>query len=143
MKKIYLNPVLYFLLILGITSCKSLKDMSLPLDTLTSGSWELSELFGSAVQAADYMKGLPNMAFSEDGKFTGSTGCNQFTGDYSLEGAALKVNPGAMSKMACPGDGEALFLNAISKVAGAKIDGDKLTLLDEGKKSLMKLVKSK
>lgn len=117
--------------------------MSLPLDALTSGSWELSELFGSAVQAADYMKGLPNMAFSEDGKFTGSTGCNQFTGDYSLEGAALKVNPGAMSKMACPGDGEALFLNAISKVAGAKVDGDKLTLLDEGKKTLMKLVKSK
>lgn len=143
MRKLNTHLVLFALLITGISSCKSFKDMTIPLDQLTSGNWELNELFGNTVQAADYMKGLPSLAFSDDGKLSGSTGCNQFSGDYTLEGAAVKVNPGAMSKMACPGDGEALFLNGISKVAGAKIDGDKLALLDEGKNTIMKLVKAK
>lgn len=38
-----------------------------------------------------------------DGIITGSTGCNRFSGSYSVSGGKLTTGPLAMTRMACPG----------------------------------------
>lgn len=83
--------------------------------------------------------GLPSLGFTDDGKLTGSTGCNSFSGGYELNGTNINLNPGAMTKKACPGNGENQFLDALKNVSNFKVGKDKLTLLD-GASELMTLI---
>ena len=109
---------------------------------LTSHTWELSTLNGKALDLTKFQTGTPFFRFEDDGKFSGSTGCNNFSGNFNLENESLTLNPGAMTRMACPGNGEMLVLEALSMVKNIKIDEDKLTLLD-GSRELMTLVPEK
>lgn len=63
---------------------------------------------------------LGTLAFAADGTFSGSTGCNRIVGSYKQEGSALTMEPGPMTKMACPADvtaQEDAILAALPKVA--------------------------
>lgn len=64
-----------------------------------SGEWQIVGLNGSAPVDA------PEVRFSEDGAFSGTTGCNSFQGQARFEGNELLVEgPVATTRMACPGD---------------------------------------
>lgn len=101
--------------------------------------WQVTSLLGKTLNASDTMKGLPFLNFSENGKLFGSTGCNNFTGSFKLEGTKLSLNPGAMTKMMCPGNTEQDFLSAIKKVTDLKLDGSMLNLLN-GANTVMTLI---
>jgi len=65
----------------------------------------------------------------EDGAASGSTGCNQFTGSYTLDGEALTFDPAvAMTRVACPADQSAVedgyMANLVSTATWAIEDGD-------------------
>ena len=63
----------------------------------------------------------------------GSTGCNRFTGPYSLDGGSLEIGTLASTRMACapPADAvERAYLSALARVAGWRFDGAELVLLD-------------
>ena len=57
-------------------------------------------------------------------------GCNRLTGGYTLQGDRLSFGHIATTLMACP-DMERQFLQALGRVTGWKITGQKLTLLDD------------
>jgi heat shock protein HslJ len=80
--------------------------------------------------------------FADKGKLSGSTGCNNMSGSYKLKKACLEIEPGAITRMACQGNGETLFLDALKHVEMMKLDGDKLILLD-GTKEIMTLLPKK
>jgi len=101
--------------------------------------WNVASLLGKTLNAGDMMKGLPSLNFSENGKLFGSTGCNNFTGSYKLDGTKVSFNPGAMTKMFCPENTEQDFLKAINEVTNVKMDGNTLNLLN-GSKTVMSLV---
>jgi heat shock protein HslJ len=69
--------------------------------TLEGVSWRLDSLTGKdpAVLAA-----LPRQATARfaAGRVTGFSGCNNFTGGYTLDGDRLKLGPLAGTMMACP-----------------------------------------
>lgn len=98
--------------------------------------WQVTSLLGKTLNASDTMKGLPFLNFSENGKLFGSTGCNNFTGSYKLEGAKLSLNPDAITKMMCPGNTEQNFMSAVNNVTNLKLDGSTLNLLN-GAKTVM------
>src|SRR5262245_39940564 len=51
-----------------------------------SPSWRLFELFGAAVTTANNSAQVPDIHFdAKTGRVSGFTGCNQFTGTYSVE----------------------------------------------------------
>lgn len=108
------------------------------LTQLGDKEWNVTSLLGNTLNANDSEKGLPSLNFSEDGKLFGSTGCNNFTGSYKLDGTKLSLNPGAMTKMFCPGDTEQNFLKAINQVTNLKMDGSSLNLLN-GTNTVMSL----
>ncbi len=109
------------------------------LTQLVGTEWSVTSLLGKSLNAADITKGLPSLNFSDNGKLFGSTGCNNFTGSYKLEGTKLSLDPGAMTKMMCSDNTEQDFLNAINQVTNLKMDGNTLNLLN-GAKTVMSLI---
>jgi heat shock protein HslJ len=71
--------------------------------------------------------------FSEDGKLSGSAGCNRFTGGYEVTGSALKVGQLGVTRMFCgePAgrmEQETQFLAALQGATTFRMEGSKLEL---------------
>ncbi|WP_040417315.1 META domain-containing protein [Cyclobacterium qasimii] len=121
--------IFIFFLLFCFTSCSSLNSMN-PLSLLTGNKWQLAGMMGKAIDAGKFADALPLLSFMDGGKLSGFTGCNNFSGDFNLEGKNISLNPGALTKKACPGSGENEFLAVLSKVKDFKVVKDKLTLMD-------------
>lgn len=135
------SSVLVLAVFLSFSSCSSLGGMN-PLSMLTGNNWVLNSLMGKALDPAKLLGGLPSLNFLDGGKLAGFTGCNNFNGNFSLDGKNLSLDPGAMTRKACPGEGdetEKNFLGALSQVKNLKVGKDKLTLMD-GAKELMSFI---
>jgi heat shock protein HslJ len=100
--------------------------------TLESGPWTLVELGGKPVVVpAD--EATPTLHFDAGEKrVSGSTGCNNLMGTYTVDGSALHFSPLATTMMACLGPGvqarETAFLAALGKVTAYRIEGALLHL---------------
>lgn len=121
-----------------VCSCGSLNQIN-PLSLLTGNSWALSSLMGKSPDLSQFTDGVPSLNFLDGGKLAGFTGCNNLSGSFALEGSAIKLDPGAITRKSCPGTGEQDFLEALSKVGNLKIEKDKLTFLD-GEEELMRFI---
>ncbi|WP_067050400.1 META domain-containing protein [Methanofollis ethanolicus] len=80
--------------------------------------------------------------FGEDGKVTGSAGCNHYFGSYTVDGAEMTVGALGSTEMYCEKPGvmeqESTYLRLLGTVASFSIEGEELTLLDaNGTKVLM------
>jgi heat shock protein HslJ len=137
MKKASLFAVLITTALL-FQSCGSTKNLDM-MSLLSGKSFNVESIMGKALNPADFMKGLPTFNFGNDGKMTGSSGCNNFMGNFKVDGKALSLDPGAMTRMACPGNGEGDFLNAVKQVNGLKAAGNKIKLLN-GATEVMSLI---
>lgn len=129
MKKLLLLAAFMALI---ITSCRSTGTAS-PTALLTSGNCQLESINGKKADAAAFKNGLPTANFSIDNKITGNSGCNQYGGAYNInEEDGINISEMFSTKMFCDGvTGEALYLDALTKVNVAKIDKDKLVLLKD------------
>lgn len=78
---------------------------------------------------------------TQDRRLAGSGGCNRLMGSYVLEGGKLSFPSVATTRMACPeaGDTEGRFLKALTQVAGYRLAGQQLVLLDTGGQALAQL----
>ena len=137
MKKLQLLSISVLFLLLS--SCASAPKIN-PLSVLTGNSWELANLVGADL--GQFSNGKPTLNFLDGGRLAGYAGCNNFSGGFLLEGANLQLDLGAMTKKACEGVGEDLFIRAIEKVNSFQVDKDKLTLL-EGASEVMSFVPKK
>ena len=96
------------------------------LESISTGSGGISSvLAGTTVDAT----------FSEDGKVTGSAGCNRYFADYTLSGTSLRFGPVGATKMFC-GDPAGLmqqeqtYLSRLGSVESYRIQGSQLVLTD-------------
>jgi heat shock protein HslJ len=67
------------------------------------------------------------LTFDAGGNISGSTGCNQASGAYAVDGAALTFGPLATTRMACEDNlmaQESAVLEAFAGVSGWEIDGE-------------------
>jgi heat shock protein HslJ len=71
-------------------------------------------------------------------KSTGTTGCNRFSGDYIAVNGQLRFDMEKMvlTRMACVGDDERIFLGALKNVTHYSIEGPVLEMM-AGKKLLL------
>lgn len=72
-------------------------------------------------------------AFTEDGKLSGSAGCNTYMTGYTLDGNNITIQPPATTRKLCPEpagimEQEAAFVNMLPQAATYTISGDKLEL---------------
>jgi heat shock protein HslJ len=99
----------------------------IPASPLEGTTWQLTPAPGTA---GDAKASPPTVRFA-DGRASGFSGCNRFTGSYKRDGDTLTVGPLAGTMMACPEPrmgAEKAFLDALSGAHRVAIAGDHLTL---------------
>jgi heat shock protein HslJ len=104
---------------------------------LEGATWTLSDETDLGVPLA----GVDVTALFDGGRVAGTSGCNRYTGSYTLQGDALTISPGvAATMMACPAPQMAVeqaYLAALPKVASFAVEGTTLTLRDAGGAALL------
>jgi len=92
---------------------------------LEGTAWNLAAVGGQAAEGA-------TLRFA-GGRVSGSDGCNRFSGSYTMEGERLRLGRLASTQMACPEETMArarAFTEALAATKAARIEGDRLELLD-------------
>lgn len=127
---------IFVLSILVLNSCGSQKHNN-PLKTST---WEVISIQGKS----DFLK-TPTMLFSEKNhRVDGSSGCNNYSGEFTINGKNISFSRIKSTMMACfDDDTEHRFLSAIGNVTSYRFEDDKLQLLDKRKNVVMVLQDSK
>ena len=96
---------------------------------MRDGTWRVTQI-GNDVVPPD---SAPKMTFGVDGRFYGTTGCNNFISSYELSGSSLDLAAIGASRRACePGlmEQERRFLNAISVVENASLAQEGFLILE-------------
>lgn len=101
--------------------------------SLANTKWVLAE---TAVQRATFVPALgsppPTLNFSSDGKISGSTICNSFSGPYTQGSSQLTVGDLVSTLRACTDDNlnkqEQLMLSVLKGQVAYTLSGNKLTL---------------
>ncbi len=107
-----------------------------PVPALVGTPWVAIAVNNGRGGVASALAGISVTAtFGEDGRVTGSGGCNRFSGPYALDGAALSIGRLASTRMAClepegVGEQEAAFLAALERTTTWSIREDRLQLRD-------------
>lgn len=110
-----------------------------PKELLYTSDWTLVILNGSGLEMAKFPEQKPYIKFTNEGRFSAKTGCNQIAGNFSLEEPDIMTfAPNMIStKMACAEyymQLENQLMNTLPKVKYWKIENGKaLNLLNEYK----------
>lgn len=101
--------------------------------SLAGTSWRVTGYNNGRQAVVSVLSGTTlTMAFSGDGKVSGSAGCNRFTAGYVAKGQKLTFGPAAATRMMCAAAGvmeqEQQFLKALETVATARFESDRLEL---------------
>jgi len=102
----------------------------IPASPLEGTTWQLTSPGAPAGDAKDARGAPPTVRFA-DGRASGFSGCNRFTGGYTRDGDTITVGRLAGTMMACPEPrmtAEKTFLDGLSGAHRVAIAGDRLTL---------------
>ena len=83
--------------------------------SLTEHTWVWEQTVmndGAVIEPAQ--EGAFTLTFSEEGMISGSTDCNSFSGDYTLDEMTLSTGPLAMTLMYCEGSQEMEFIEMVT-----------------------------
>lgn len=94
---------------------------------LEGTNWLLESFASADGQATAALEGVQVTALFADGQVSGSAGCNNYSGGYTVDGSSLTVGPLVSTMMACIGpvmDQETAYLTALQSAASyAIVDG--------------------
>jgi len=97
-------------------------------------NWTLESLHKADAVSSGIAGSTITAVFGEDGRITGSAGCNRYFAQYNGTGTSLSIGPAGSTKMFCgtPGvmDQESTYLAFLSQVKTFTLVGDRLTLAD-------------
>jgi len=105
---------------------------------LAGTSWQVTGVNNGRQAVTGVLSGTSlTLAFGNDGKLSGSAGCNNFNASYRADGDTLKIDAPAATRMMCAQpEGrmaqEAQFLAALASSATARREGDRLELRTAG-----------
>jgi heat shock protein HslJ len=99
--------------VVPVTSNESSDELDL------EGTWELVSIISETTSfKALYPNEKPTISFdSRPKQISGSTSCNTYTGSYAIDGRNISFGNGmALTKMACQGTGESVYMERLNKV---------------------------
>lgn len=130
MKSFYLTAMAATCLLFACNNSK--KAMAVNNPEKLNGSWVLNYVSVPGINSDSlYPNKKPEINFSiADGRVSGTTGCNSFSGPVKIDGNKISfAEPLALTRMMCPGQGESVFLETLKKVNTYSADGKTLTLI--------------
>lgn len=103
---------------------------------LTNTHWQLEVVAGEEVPETGSEQ-KAHILFLDDGRVTGYSGCNQYMGNYRVEGENLLFDSMSSTRMACDDNLiEELLFAAFAKTVGVYLEGIELRLLGEAGEEL-------
>lgn len=108
------------------------------------GTWELNYISGPRIAFNGlYPAKKPTIKFDvTEKRFNGNTSCNSFSGTLVADDSTINfTGPMMMTKMACPGEGEATFTEMLKKVSHYDITSDTTLNFMMGDIAIMRFVK--
>jgi heat shock protein HslJ len=130
------------------TAILSFNNVVPPLpEPLVGTNWTL-ESFHSGDAVSSVIAGTTITAvFSDDGRVSGSAGCNQYFASYNATGTSLSISGTGSTKMYCNTPGvmqqESTYLAILGLAKTFTIEGDRLGLSDAKGLSLLSYAKSR
>ncbi|TXI35341.1 MAG: META domain-containing protein [Niabella sp.] len=114
--------------VIGLMSCTASKKMS---KQSLDGTWELEYITGPRIAFEGlYPEKKPTLVFDfKDQRVHGNSSCNNYNGAFKLKGNKIKFDKVASTMMACPGDGESVYYQALDKVTNFDVVDGKLNLI--------------
>jgi heat shock protein HslJ len=113
---------------------KALAQWKEQANRLAGTSWQVTGVNNGRQAVVGVLDGTSlTMAFGNDGRLSGSAGCNNYNSSYRDSGGALRIDPPAATRMMCSQpEGrmaqEAQFLAALTTATNARREGDRLEL---------------
>ena len=101
--------------------------------TLEGPEWRLSDHLGPDGALVPLAEDVAATASFMEGRVSGTTGCNRYSGSYGVDAPSLSFGALAMTRMACmpPRDAaERAMIAALESTAGYTVIGDALKLTD-------------
>ena len=95
---------------------------------LANSNWRLASLNAGTVPVAG---SVPTVAFRADNTVNADSGCNTFSGPYTVNGSSLTVGPLSGTQVACSqelGQQEAAYIIALQAAATYQISGSQLII---------------
>ena len=113
---------------------------------LIDGTWEANYIMNTPKPFADlYANAKPTVTFnSATGQVSGMSGCNNFTGKFTLDGNRIKFGDDmALTRKMCPDmAGETTFMETLKKVSSYSVTEQGKTLnLIMGDMAVMRVVR--
>lgn len=141
------RTTLIVLTVIGtLSSCNTLKNTVEASSDLSKleGNWELNYISGPRIAFNGLYPGKKPAITIDllEKRINGTTSCNTFFGKLAADDTSINFNePMAMTKMACPGEGENIFLNNLKKVNKYTVSGDTVLNFMMGEITIMKFKK--
>lgn len=112
-------------------SCDSAKKTLKNSNTL-EGSWQLNNISGPRIAFGGlYPDKKPIIVFDlKENKFSGNNSCNQYFGKVLLDGNKINFKDAkiGMTRMACQGIGEGIYMKTLEEIDSYSISQDGKTL---------------
>lgn len=117
-----------------LAACTTLKPGTIGNGGLSElgGSWELNYISGPRIAFNGlYPAKKPTLTFDiTNKKVSGNTSCNSFSGALVADDTTINfTHPMAMTKMACPGEGEAIFMEMLRKTSSYSVNDSTLNFM--------------
>jgi heat shock protein HslJ len=119
-------------LALVAAACGSDEDSGSGTVSLPGTGWSATEIADAPDLAG---ASAPTLFFEEENSMNGSTGCNQYSGSYTVDADSLGLSVGPMTLVACPppqDEIETAWLAAMTATDTFSADAETLTLFDDG-----------
>jgi heat shock protein HslJ/uncharacterized membrane protein len=109
-----------------------------PTVSLVGTSWRAEEIEGRGVLAG----AESTLAFDTARRISGQAACNRYVGTFEVGESTIRLKPAGATRMACPPpvmEQEARFLAAFGAATTFRRDGDRLVLLDQTQRVVLRL----
>jgi heat shock protein HslJ len=114
-------------------------------EPLVGTTWTLDSLYTADAVSSVIAGTTITAVFGEDGRVSGSAGCNNYFGSYTVTGSSLPISSVGSTKMYCQGTGimqqESTYLASLGRTAGFTINGNRLSLADANGTTLLSFTK--
>ena len=130
----------------SLAACTTMKPGSIGNGGLSQlgGTWELNYISGPRIAFNGLYPGKkPTIKFDiAEKRVSGNTSCNSFSGQLVADDTTINfTNPFIMTKMACPGEGEATFVEMLKKASTYSITSDTTLNFMMGDIAIMRFTK--
>lgn len=110
-----------------------------PKYALTDGEWVMTAWYDAEGAERMVTQNRPTMAFTAESTLSGSAGCNNFSGQYTVDGEKLTVRMGALTRKMCLDmEIESRMVAEMPNVVRYAIDGNHLSLYNAENKELFR-----